>query len=147
MSLLAVCLVAMVAMAQGGSVKIKGVVSDEAGHPIEFATVRIVGTAVGTNTSEKGTYELSVARADTIMVEFSMIGYSTVRRQLLKPEGTITISPKLYEKSQELTEVQVTEYRKQAEAIRKICPTAADCGNLIEEDKQKEFIIIFRIDF
>lgn len=39
----------------------------------------------------------------------------------------------------------VTEYRKQAEAIRKICPTAADCGNLIEEDKQKEFIIIFRM--
>ena len=42
-------------------------------------------------------------------------------------------------------EYYVTEYRKQAEAIRKICPTAADCGNLIEEDKQKEFIIIFRV--
>lgn len=42
-------------------------------------------------------------------------------------------------------EYYVTEYRKQAEAIRKICPTAADCGNLIEEDKQKEFIIIFRM--
>ena len=42
-------------------------------------------------------------------------------------------------------EYYVTEYCKQAEAIRKICPTAADCGNLIEEDKQKEFIIIFRM--
>jgi type I restriction enzyme R subunit len=42
-------------------------------------------------------------------------------------------------------EYYVTEYRKQAEALRKICPLAADCGNLIEEDKQKEFIIIFRI--
>lgn len=42
-------------------------------------------------------------------------------------------------------EYYVTEYRKQAEAIRKICPTAASCGNLIEEDKQKEFIIIFRM--
>ena len=39
----------------------------------------------------------------------------------------------------------VSEYRKQAEAIRKICPTAADCGNLINEDEQKEFIIIFRM--
>ena len=39
----------------------------------------------------------------------------------------------------------MSEYRKQAEAIRKICPTASDCGNLIEEDKQKEFIIIFRM--
>lgn len=41
-------------------------------------------------------------------------------------------------------EYYVTEYRKQAEIIRKICPTAADCGNLIQENKQKEFIIIFR---
>ena len=41
-------------------------------------------------------------------------------------------------------EYYVTEYRKQTEIIRKICPTAADCGNLIQENKQKEFIIIFR---
>ena len=39
----------------------------------------------------------------------------------------------------------VSEYRKQAEAIRKICPTAADCGYLVNEDEQKEFIIIFRM--
>ena len=41
-------------------------------------------------------------------------------------------------------EYYVTEYRKQTEIIRKICPTAADCGNLIEENKKKAFIIIFR---
>ena len=91
------------------NVKIQGTVVDEAGAPVGFVTVRVPGTAIGTTTSEKGTYELTVARADTIMVEFSMIGYSTVRRQLVNPEGTITISPKLYEKSQELTELQVTE--------------------------------------
>ena len=42
-------------------------------------------------------------------------------------------------------EYYVTEYRKQTEAIKKICQTATDCGNLIEEDKQMEFIIIFRM--
>ena len=41
-------------------------------------------------------------------------------------------------------EYYVSEYSKQVEAIRAICPTAAECGNLIEEDKQKEFIVIFR---
>ena len=41
-------------------------------------------------------------------------------------------------------EYYVSEYAKQVEAIRVICPTATDCGNLIEEDKQKEFIVIFR---
>ena len=102
------------------NVKIQGTVVDEAGAPVGFATVRVPGTAIGTTTSEKGTYELTVARADTIMVEFSMIGYSTVRRQLVNPEGTITISPKLYEKSQELTELQVTEYRKQTNTMQNI---------------------------
>lgn len=111
-------LASVVAWAQGGTVKIRGTVVDEAGQPVEFATVRVVGTAIGTNTSEKGTYELNVARADTLVVEFSMIGYSTVRRQLIKPEGTITLSPKLYEKTQELSEVQVTEYRKQTNTMQ-----------------------------
>ena len=41
-------------------------------------------------------------------------------------------------------EYYVSEFAKQVEAIRAICPTATDCGNLIEEDKQKEFIVIFR---
>ncbi|MCR5204377.1 MAG: type I restriction endonuclease subunit R [Lachnospiraceae bacterium] len=42
-------------------------------------------------------------------------------------------------------EYYVAEYRKQVDLIRNICPTAADCGNLVEEDKQKEFIVIFRV--
>lgn len=41
-------------------------------------------------------------------------------------------------------EYYVSEYSTQAELIRRICPTAVDCGELINEDKQKEFIIIFR---
>lgn len=41
-------------------------------------------------------------------------------------------------------EYYVSEYAKQVDAIRAICPTAEDCGKLIDEDKQKEFIIIFR---
>lgn len=36
------------------------------------------------------------------------------------------------------------EYHEYADVIREICPTSADCGNLIDEDKQKEFIVAFR---
>lgn len=42
-------------------------------------------------------------------------------------------------------EYYVAEYRKQTETIKKICPTGADCGNLIDENEKKEFIIIFRM--
>ena len=49
---LVVCLLcATMAFSQ---VKITGKVVDEAGEPIEFATVRLLGTAVGTNTDTKG---------------------------------------------------------------------------------------------
>ena len=75
-------------------VKITGTVVDATGQPIEFATVRLLGTAVGTNTDTKGKYEMTVPSADTIMVEFTCLGYSTVTRQLIKPEGTLTLNPK-----------------------------------------------------
>ena len=118
-------------------VKITGKVVDDAGQPIEFATVRILGTAIGVNTNEKGIYEVSVAKSDTIMVEFSCMGYSTVTRQLIKPEGTIQLNPKLYEKTHELTEVTVTEYKKQTNSMQgidvsqtSITPSAS--GNVVE---------------
>ena len=99
-------------------VKISGKVIDETGQPIEFATVRVVGTTLGTNTDLKGMYELSVPKQDTIMVEFSCLGYSSVKRQLIKPEGSVTLNPKLYEKSTELAEVQVTEFKKQTNTMQ-----------------------------
>ena len=101
-------------------VKITGKVVDEAGKPIEFASVRILGTALGTNTNTKGMYELNVPPKDTIMVEFSCLGYASVKRQLIKPEGTVTLNPKLYEKHTELSEVQVTEFKKQTNTMQGI---------------------------
>ncbi len=117
-------LIALLCMASAlctlAQVKIMGKVVDESGQPIEFATVRVVGTQVGVNTDNKGFYELSVAQRDTIVVEFTCVGYASVKRQLVKPTGTITINPKLYEKSHELTELQVTEYKKQTNTMQGI---------------------------
>ncbi len=133
--ILFVCL--MSALGMMAQVKISGKVVDDAGHPIEFATVRILGTTLGVNTNEKGFYEMNVPKNDTIMVEFSCLGYSTITRQLIKPEGSVTLNPKLYEKTQELTEVTVTEYKKQTNAMQgidvsqsSITPSAS--GNAVE---------------
>ncbi len=133
--ILLVCLMSVLGMM--AQVKISGKVVDDAGHPIEFATVRILGTTLGVNTNEKGFYEMNVPKNDTIMVEFSCLGYSTITRQLIKPEGSVTLNPKLYEKTQELTEVTVTEYKKQTNAMQgidvsqsSITPSAS--GNAVE---------------
>ena len=97
--ILLVSLFLLVALGMKAQVKITGKVIDDAGKPIEFATVRILGTTIGVNTNEKGLYEMSVPKADTIRVEFSCMGYGTVTRELIKPEGTVTLNPKLYEKT------------------------------------------------
>jgi hypothetical protein len=118
-----ITLLLLAALAVGqlaAQVRISGKVYDEQDSPVEFATVRILGTNIGVNTDINGYYELSVAPADTIMVEFSCIGYSTVTRQLLKPTGTISLSPKLYKKTHELTELEVTEYKKQTNTMQSI---------------------------
>lgn len=102
------------------SIKIEGKVCDEQNLPIEFATVRIAGTALGTTTNSKGDYTLSVAEHDTIMVVFSCIGYSDVRRQFVKPKGIITLNVKMYEKTHELGEVQITEIKRQTDQMQTI---------------------------
>jgi len=107
------------------AIKIEGKVSDEQGNPIEFATVRIAGTALGTTTNSKGDYTISTPARDTIMVVFSCIGYSDVKRQFVKPTGNITLNVKLYEKSHHLGELQVTDIKRQTDQMQTIDASAS----------------------
>ena len=101
-------------------VKLSGKVTDENGSPIEFASVRIDGTAIGTNTDTKGDYALSVPQRDTVMVIFSCIGYSDVRRRLIEPKGNMTLNAKLYAKTEQLNDLVVTEFKKQTNQMQGI---------------------------
>ena len=52
--------------AMGAQVKIHGKITDGDNKAIEFATVRISGTAIGTTSGLDGEYSLSTAESDTI---------------------------------------------------------------------------------
>lgn len=101
-------------------INVSGKVTDEKDSPIEFATIRVVGTAIGTNSSLKGEFSLSVSQRDTLIIEVSCIGYASVKRQYIKPKGKITLNAKLYPKSQELSEVQVVEIKRQTNQMQTI---------------------------
>lgn len=101
-------------------VEISGKVTDDKDDPIEFATVRVQGTAIGTNTNLKGEYSLTVAQRDTLVVEVSCLGYANVVRQYIKPKGKITLNAKLYQKSKELGELEVVEIRRQTDQMQRI---------------------------
>lgn len=93
------------------NVVISGKVTDREGKPVEFATVKVSGTAIGGFTELNGTYKLTVAQADTIPMQFSCIGYRDVRKNLINPQGEVTLNVTLQPDDIMLQEVEITAYR------------------------------------
>lgn len=104
--------------AHAANVRISGRVIDNEDKPIEFATVRIAGTAVGTNTDLKGNYTLSVAAKDTLDVVFSCIGFKTVNQKLIKPKGDLQLNVRLYPNDTELQELEVVGYSQNSNGMQ-----------------------------
>ena len=102
------------------NVKISGKVNDNEDKPVEFATVKIAGTAIGTNTDLKGVYSLSVAATDTLKVVFSCIGFKTVTHQLIKPQGDLTLNVRLYPDDVTLQDVEVVGFRKNINGMQSL---------------------------
>lgn len=92
----------------------------EANEPLEFVTVQIAGTSIGGLTQLDGTYSLSAPKADTIRVVFRCLGYHDSKRELINPEGDVTINVKMLPSSAELKEVVVTDYRKQLSNMQRV---------------------------
>lgn len=67
------------------SFRIFGTLKDDMGAPIEFASVRILGTAQITVSNLKGNYSLNFGQQDTVTVVYSMVGYETRKRKLVAP--------------------------------------------------------------
>lgn len=102
------------------NVHITGKVTDAEDKPVEFATVRIGGTAIGTNTDLDGRYSLTVAQADTLDVIFSCIGFKNVTRRLLDAKGEITVNARLYTEAAELQDLEVVGFRNSSNGMQSI---------------------------
>lgn len=102
------------------NVKISGKIIDQEDKPIEFATVRIGGTAVGTNTNLEGGYMLSIAPRDTLELIFTAIGYRSVKRTLVDAKGDITLNVKMLPEDHMLDDVQIQGYRPNSQGMQNI---------------------------
>lgn len=110
----------LVALLSAAQVKLHGKITDAKGEPIEFATVRIAGTAIGTTSGLEGGYSLSCPAADTITVHFSCIGYREETRRLIDASGDVTLNMRLQLTTEMLQQVEVTELKKQTGSIATI---------------------------
>ena len=111
-------LAAIVAPAAAENVTISGKVIDAEDKPIEFATVRVAGSAIGTNTDLQGLYSLTMARKDTIELVYSCIGFKTVQHKLVNPKGSLTLNVRLYPNDIDLREIEVIGYRQNSNGMQ-----------------------------
>lgn len=110
----------VIALISAAQVKLHGKITDAAGEPIEFATIHIAGTAIGTTSGLEGEYSLSCPAADTITVHFSCIGYREETRRLIDASGDITLNMRLQLTTEMLQQVEITELKKQTGSIATI---------------------------
>ena len=96
---------------------VSGKVIDESNEPMEFVSVRIAGTMSGGLTNDKGLFSIEAQSKDTADVIISYLGYETVKRRLIEPEGEIKLNVRLYQKDRSLDEVSVREFRKQTSTL------------------------------
>lgn len=91
------------------SARVYGYVVDQDNVGIELANVVMLNAdkPIGTSTNKNGFYELMLDEADTVVLSFSMIGYTTVQQRIIDLREVLNINVQLLTDEQVLTEIEV----------------------------------------
>jgi len=106
--------------------RIYGYVVDQDNVGIELANVAVVNSnpPFGTATNKNGYYELVLEEADTVVLNFSMIGYTSVQQRILDLHDVININVQMLTDEQLLTEIEVRGIRHTQGTMDQIDATA-----------------------
>jgi len=91
------------------SARVYGYVTDQDNVGIELANVVVLNAdrPIGTSTNKNGFYELMLEQTDTVVLSFSMIGYTTVQQRVIDLKEVLNINVQLLTDEQVLTEIEV----------------------------------------
>lgn len=122
---------------------LQGRVTDTNGSPIEFCSVSIPKQGKATMTNLQGEYVLTVNTADSVVVRYSLVGYKTKTRVLRNPKGKQTFLIQLSDDNTSLSEITVTEERRQTSQSQKldledVKNGPSTTGNAVEEMIQQQ---------
>ena len=89
--------------------RVYGYVVDQDNVGIELANVVVLNAdrPIGTATNKNGYYELLLDEADTVVLSFSMIGYTSVQQRIIDLRDVLNINVQLLTDEQLLTEIEV----------------------------------------
>ncbi|MBO6060398.1 MAG: carboxypeptidase-like regulatory domain-containing protein, partial [Bacteroidaceae bacterium] len=119
-------------------VHLKGRVIDDKQEPVSMCIIRIEGQATATTANLQGQYNISFHTADSVVVTYSMIGFTTRRRVLKKPKGNLTLNITLHENGQLLGEVTVSDTKREMTTTqslnkKELKRLPSTTGNAVEE--------------
>ena len=103
----------------GQNATVKGIVKDENGNPIE--NVSITYNNKGTASNSKGEYLLEVPSGKFITITFSHVTFKTYSKRIRVRKGrTLSFSPKLLTRTEEISEVIVKNNKDKATGVDKV---------------------------
>lgn len=99
---------------------VSGIVYDFDNKPMDFVSVSLKGSVLGTFTNTKGAYSLNVPVGDSVTIVFSCMGYQKTQRIIPQLAKDVRLNIMMRENSSELSEVVITGRQKQTSTMQKI---------------------------
>ncbi|MBR1801265.1 MAG: TonB-dependent receptor [Bacteroidaceae bacterium] len=120
------------------SCSISGRVVDEEQKPLPFVAVKVEGQMVGAVTGFDGKYSFDFQTGDSIVLNYTLIGYEKKTKLLLRPQGKLTWNVTMRSTGTDMGEVVVSEVRRQMGSTQELTTKdlkrmPSTSGNAVEE--------------
>lgn len=116
-------LIISVSLNAQSKVRVYGYVIDTENRGIELANVFLENKGTGTTTNENGFYDLNTEISDSLVLQFSMVGYETIKHTLYPGKQVVQISVQLRPVSKIIRDVDVVAQRRQISSMDYIDPS------------------------
>lgn len=104
---------------------LSGIVYDFDNKPLDFVSISLKGSIIGTFTDTKGAYKITVPQGDSVTIVFSCMGYLKTQRVIPNLKADMRLNIMMRENANTLGEVVVTGKQKQTTTMQKV-----DAGNV-----------------
>lgn len=133
-------------IAKAQSVVVRGIITDEAGLPMEMVHIRLYRGSIGTLSNFKGEYDLRVPQSDTLRIIFTTLGYKRTERVINtnidsktnNKEKSVTLNIQMLPNTTLINDVEIVTNQRSNNSLEKIeakniehTPTAS--GNAVED--------------
>ena len=121
---------------------LKGKVIDEEGNAMELVTISCAAQGKVTMSNLKGEFSISLNTADSVEVQFTMVGYGVRKRVFRRPKGKMTVQIVMHPAAT-INEITVTQRRRQTSQMEQLNTkdlkgNPSTTGNAVEELIQQQ---------